>query len=516
MLEPGDSSRNLRPINSMPMDGRRPVSRSSDRERDLGQVVRPRFGHPTDRPDRERLSREMADRPSSKRRPRHRWLSQLFRRKPDRPAKSDLRSPERSRLAAVTDPTDSRLRPQALGSPALHDRRRRPPLEPPRSPDARAAQLAALRRRQSHHERPISLQEKLRQAPPRPLSRKAKLAVYATRLVICGIGVGVLVGTAMAVWDPATRMFISSLSAQPTPGQSPVTQAMALTPVATPKVGQEIAPLKSKVQAISQPNSQKFTIGLFMQDMDKNDFVDVNGGTAFAAASTIKIPILLALFQDIDAGKLRLDDKLTLRKELVAQGSGEMQYEPIGSQYTVLETAKKMIVISDNTATNMIIDRLGGVAALNERFKSWGLTATHLANVLPDLPGTNKTSAKDLALLMARLGQGELISLRSRDRVLNIMQQTVNNSLLPQGLGDGATISHKTGDIASALGDAGLVDMPNGKRYAVAVLVKRPENDYQAADLINQLSKTIYQHLNGGTAPIKPAAPASPESEEAP
>lgn len=515
MLEPGDSSRNLRPINSMPMDGRRPVSRLSDR--DLGQVVRPRFGSPTARADRERPSRpETPDRPSGKRRPRYRWLSWLFRRNSDRPAKPDLRNPDRSRPIPVADTTPSRLRHQSLGSPSLdHRRRRRPPLEPPRSADARAAQLEALRRRQSHHERPISLQEKLRQAPPRPLSRKAKIAVYATRLVICGIGVGVLAGTAMAVWDPATRMFISSLSAQPTPGQSPVTQAMALAPVTPPKVGQEIAPLKSKVQAIAQPNSQKFTIGLFMQDMDKNDFVDVNGGMAFAAASTIKIPILLALFQDIDAGKLRLDDKLTLRKELVAQGSGEMQYDPIGTQYTVLETAKKMIVISDNTATNMIIDRLGGVAALNERFKAWGLTATHLANVLPDLPGTNKTSAKDLALLMSRLGQGDLLSLRSRDRALTIMQQTVNNSLLPQGLGEGATISHKTGDIASALGDAGLVDMPNGKRYAVAVLVKRPENDYQAADLINQISKTIYQHLNGGMAPSKPAAPASPESEEA-
>jgi beta-lactamase class A len=154
-----------------------------------------------------------------------------------------------------------------------------------------------------------------------------------------------------------------------------------------------------------------------------------------------------------------------------------------------------MITISDNTATNMLIKRMGGAEAVNQRFLEWGLTATVIRNLLPDLEGTNSTSPEDLGNLLAKIDRGQLISLRSRDRLLHIMSNVVTNTLLPQGLEDEATISHKTGDIRSVLGDAGIIDMPNGQRYIASVLVKRPDNDPKAKELIQQISKTVYQHL---------------------
>lgn len=202
-----------------------------------------------------------------------------------------------------------------------------------------------------------------------------------------------------------------------------------------------------------------------------------------------------------------------MQKELIASESGDMQYQPPGTQFSALETVTKMITISDNTATNMVITRLGGIAALNQRFKSWGLTSTVINNNLPDLEGTNTTSPKDMVLLMARLSQGDFVSMRSRDRLLDIMQKVETDSLLPRGLGDGAAISHKTGDIGSMVGDVGLVDLPNGKRYAIAVLVKRPFNDSRAQDLIRQISRTTYQFFNrpagvqaNALPPVTPAA----------
>jgi beta-lactamase class A len=86
---------------------------------------------------------------------------------------------------------------------------------------------------------------------------------------------------------------------------------------------------------------------------------------------------------------------------------------------------------------------------------------------------------------------------------------------LPQGLGEGATISHKTGDIGRLIGDVGLVDLPNGKRYAVTVLVKRSYNDDRAYDLVRQISRMIYQYLS--RLPVMPgssaAEPASPKPD---
>jgi len=114
---------------------------------------------------------------------------------------------------------------------------------------------------------------------------------------------------------------------------------------------------------------------------------------------------------------------------------------------------------------------------------------------------------------MACVNQGYLVAMRSRDRMLDIMRHTGTDTLLPRGLGEGATIAHKTGDIGSLIGDVGLIDMPNGKRYVIATLVKRAFNDEQGAELIRQVSRVTYNSLSqvggaaAGTSPTLNAAP---------
>ncbi len=354
-------------------------------------------------------------------------------------------------------------------------------------------------------------------ASVRPRSRSLSAGLYAARMLILSVGIGVLVGTMLSMWDPASR-FAAGASQQTAKKSDAIEPAstgqVTATPVfQLPKMGQELSSLKAAVQALALQTPQ-LTPGIFLFDLDTEAYLDLNGGASFAAASTIKVPILVAFFQDVDAGKIRLDELLTMRKELVASGSGEMQGLPVGTQFTTLETINKMITISDNTATNMVIARLGGMAALNQRFRSWGLVSTAINNVLPDLEGTNTTSPKDMALLMTRISQGELVSMRSRDRMLDIMQRTVNRSQLPQGLGKGATIAHKTGDIGGLIGDVGLIDMPSGKRYALTVLVKRSFNDDRAYDLVQKISRTVYQYLS--RVPATQSSPVTPNPSIAP
>jgi beta-lactamase class A len=282
----------------------------------------------------------------------------------------------------------------------------------------------------------------------------------------------------------------------------------------------ELKETKAEIQALAtaQPD---LSPAMFFYNPDTGVYLDWGGDQAFPAASTIKLPILIAFFQEVDAKKARLDEKLTMRKDLVATESGDMQYRPPGTQFTALETADKMITISDNTATNMLIDRLGGAAALNQRFQGWGLTQTVIRNPLPDLQGTNTISPKDLSTLMLKISQGELLSAHSRDRALEILRNTVTDTLLPQGLGEGANIAHKTGDIGSVVGDSGLIDMPNGQRYVATIMVKRPHNDPRAQELIRQVSKMTYQAFSQGEpTPSRETesttAPLSAPSSEAP
>lgn len=331
---------------------------------------------------------------------------------------------------------------------------------------------------------------KPRQSPKR--SRQNTPILCGLRLLILGVGIGAIAGTLLSVLDPATRIMAdgSKAAIQATqPEASIEVQPSAL------KLSQELLPLKTVVQQLAAKNANLLP-GVFFVDLDTGTYLDLNGSSTFSAASMIKVPVLVAFFQDVDAGKIRLDEKLTLDQELVGGGSGDMQYKPIGTKFTALETATKMIVTSDNTATNMLIARLGGAAALNQRFQSWGLVVTEIRNLLPDLSGTNTTSPRDLGQLMALVNQGDLISVKSRDRLLEIMRRTKTKTLLPRGLGTGAIIAHKTGDIGSMVGDVGLVDMPNGRRYIGIAMVKRPHNDGRAQELIRQISRAAYQQFN--------------------
>ncbi|MGK7902112.1 MAG: serine hydrolase [Hormoscilla sp.] len=350
--------------------------------------------------------------------------------------------------------------------------------------------------------------------------------MYVTRMLIAGIGISAIAGTALSIWDPATRdikevsqgqsdraIHAQQIGSFNGPRGSAKFVATGL------KLSEEMYSLREEVQTLAAANSQ-LTPGVFILELDGGAYVEVNSNSTFAAASTIKLPILVAFFQDVDAGRLRLDSQLTLGREHVATGSGTMQYHPLGSQYSALEAARMMIAISDNTATNMLIERLGGIDVLNQRFKSWGLQKTVLRNHLPDIEGTNTTNPRDLAYLMARIDRGDLTSGRSRDRMLEIMEGTETTPLLKPGLGEGATIAYKTGNIGSMIADVGLISLPKGKRYIAAIMVNRPFNDDRARELITQISRAAYRKLELLEVPPSslpdPAIPAQmdPESPE--
>lgn len=354
---------------------------------------------------------------------------------------------------------------------------------------------------------------------PRPQKRPLSPLVYGTRLLILGIGLGVFVGTLLSILDPATRQpsgATSTAQSSPTTG-AVVSPAVPASPVPASTTAfnltQEITPLKAQLATVSAENIL-FTPGVFAVDLETGNYAEVNGNNAIAAASTIKVPILIAFLQDVEAGKIKWDEKLTLKSGFRASGSGILRHRKVGSEFTAGDVATRMITISDNTATNMVIDRLGGIEALNRRFQEWGLSATKLQNPLPDVKGTNTSSPKELAVLMARVMRSELLSAASRDRMIEIMHQTENDNLLPKGIGEGAKIAHKTGNIGSMLADVGIVNLPSGKRYVIAVMVQRPRRDVRAQKIIQQISQTTYQYFN--QSPQNPPTDAQIPSPDQP
>ncbi len=337
---------------------------------------------------------------------------------------------------------------------------------------------------------------------------------FLCRLTIIAVGISTIVGTVVTVATsinnevaiknstPSTQIVPQTRSRRDAgtillPAQS---QADTRSPelenlFSLVAVGQEIIPLKKQLQTITQKYPQ-LEAGILIADIEDKSYVNLGGTETFSSASTIKLPILVAFFQDVEAGKIELDELLTITEENISGGSGYLQYQPVGQKITALKAVTDMIAVSDNTATNMAIERLGGSTALNQRFVDWGLNTTKIRNRLPDLEGTNTTSPEDLSNLLLKIDRGQLVSSRSQERIMQIMQQTQRNHLLPQGLGEGGTIAHKTGDLLSVLGDTGIINLPNGKGYIASVLVKRPDNDPQAEALIREISRITYEYFN--------------------
>lgn len=260
--------------------------------------------------------------------------------------------------------------------------------------------------------------------------------------------------------------------------------------------GRALAWLQERVASLRTGSYASLKPGAFFLDLDTGNYLSVNGDAVFPTASIIKLPILVAFFQDVDAGKIRLDETLVMSRDVIVGGSGEMQDLPVNSKFSALQTVTNMIVISDNTATNMIIKRMGGIGVLNQRFRSWGIQNIVIRNMLPDLKGTNTATARELVRLLVLLDKQKLLSPTSQARALDILRRVRNRSLLPVGLGQGATIAHKTGDIGFMLGDTGIIEMPNGKHYLAAVLVESEYDDPAARDYVQDVSRMVYTYLS--------------------
>ena len=378
---------------------------------------------------------------------------------------------------------------------------------------------------------PLTSGSSARQTPPVSASRPNRSSSspgwgaplrLVLRLTVMGIGLGVIAGTSLKLLAPKLAAGTGSKAAANAAALQPTTQplprGMALGRF-EPK--RELTALSKQWAQLAARHKDLQASG-YLLVLDDGRYAQLQPDKALPAASSIKTPILLAGLEDLDAGKLRWNEPLTLSKEVVGGGAGWMASKPVGTRFPFWEAATEMIRVSDNSATNLLIKRLGGKTALNARFQAMGLTATVVNNWLPDLDGTNTTSSLDLARSIALVDTGEMLSPRARDLFRGVMGTSRTNTLLPLGLlmglgGDsadpdsallahGVTVLNKTGDIGIAYADGGLIELPDGKRAVAAFMVKGPFNDPRSTNLIRAMAAAVARSLIGKPGGASPAA----------
>ena len=259
----------------------------------------------------------------------------------------------------------------------------------------------------------------------------------------------------------------------------------------------EMSVLRSNLQKLML-QYKTITPSVFVWDYDTGKYVDINASKIYAAASIIKIPVLIQLFKSIEANQLTIYDEMVLTPYYKTDGSGDLQNKMSGSKYTIDELAKVMIQKSDNSATNMIMSAIGGMPDVNQGIRKWGLKNTYVSNWLPDIAGTNYTTAKDLATMLYNLDNPGFLNINSREYIIDYMSHVENNRLIQAGIDPKALFVHKTGDIGKMLGDAGIVFAPNGKKYIVVILANRPYNSPLGKNFIQKASEIIYKTVTSG------------------
>ncbi len=329
------------------------------------------------------------------------------------------------------------------------------------------------------------------------------------RLVVIGAGLGVIAGTGLKLLAP--RLAQGALGV---PRLDPVPK---LIPGGHRGLGRfeprrELTTVSQRWAKLAAAQKDLTASG-FLLVLDDGRYAALKPDVPLPAASSIKTPILLVALDRYDQGRLRWDEPLPLTKETRGGGAGWMASKPDGTRFPLHEAATEMIRISDNTATNLLIKRLGGKEGINATFQDLGLQATVLRNWLPDLGGTNTSSARDLARSIALVDTGEKLGPRARDLFREILGTSQTNTLLPAGLlkafnkeaadpdsellSEGITVYNKTGDIGIAYVDAGLIELPNGQRAVAAFMVKGPFNDPRSGELIRAMAAEAARTLVG-------------------
>lgn len=220
--------------------------------------------------------------------------------------------------------------------------------------------------------------------------------------------------------------------------------------------------------------------GVFAKNLATNKTFSYHPDEAFPSASVIKVPILIELYRQVEENHLCLDHLVVMRQEDQVGGSGVLKDLTPGTAYSLRDLATLMITVSDNTATNLLIDYLG-IDMVNATMRHLGAAKTELVRKLQRVPAetqsrANHTCAYDMALLMEKLATGTAISLAVSEKMvalLSVCQGPVSIAKAPAdppfvGKQD-VSIAHKTGSLSTACHDVGIVYSPQ-INYITAIL----------------------------------------------
>jgi len=250
-------------------------------------------------------------------------------------------------------------------------------------------------------------------------------------------------------------------------------------------------------------------IAVAFRTLDGRSELLIEPDVAFHAASTMKVPVMIELFKQADAGKLSLQDPLLVRNEfhsivdnsLFALSSGadsdKAVYAADGRTLTLAQLCEAMITVSSNFATNLLIEKLG-VENIRNTVTQLGAEGMQVLRGVEDQKAfdkglNNSTTARGLMVLFERIGSGTAVGRKPDAAMVDILKRQKFNDGIPAGLPKNVAVAHKTGNITRIHHDAGIVFAK--RPYVLVILVRGIQDSKQSGALMAKMSRAVYNSV---------------------
>ena len=281
-------------------------------------------------------------------------------------------------------------------------------------------------------------------------------------------------------------------------------------------------------------NGFRGRIGVSVKHLETGEAASLNGDELFPTASVFKIPVIIEFYKQLESGGLSLDDKILLKKEDMVPGSGILKELSEGLELTYWDLMELMMILSDNTATDLIVNKVG-IDNVNSTLKELGLEKTKIVvgcrEILFDLIGLNNlppeektidlyreksvgavtkgswslgvdnndvTTPNEMLKLLETIARGEAVSPKSCEAILATMKkcQTGAYRLVKYLPKDKIDFAHKTGSLPGIRNDVGMITfIENKQRYIICCFTRQAEDVYEAEEIIAKVSQNVYHYF---------------------
>ena len=260
----------------------------------------------------------------------------------------------------------------------------------------------------------------------------------------------------------------------------------------------------SSIEATITKSSADVAVGY--QSLDGRSRWFFRPDEVFHAASTMKVPVLIELYQQAHDGKLQLDDTLVIKNEFRSLVDGSPYaldssddseadlYRAVASTRTLAQLCELMVTVSSNLATNLLIERLG-VGNIQQGAQALGADGMKVLRGVEDEKAfraglNNTTTARALARLMEAIARGEAVDPEASGAMRAILERQTFNDGIPAGLPAGTRVAHKTGEITRIQHDAAIVYAP--RPFVLVILTRGIDDSKQSSALIATITRELY------------------------